>query len=197
MTLFLRSIIGLLLSFVLFQPLFAANNKQNYFKNFWYPTYHCQRLNYCSLDGKSCGLSLANHYCKILGYRGADKEIIDYNVGLTNFLSTKARCKGWQCNGFMLIRCIGNFSPKHQPNYYYRSNRFDYPRFNHYRVNWCYQNDQGCGQRAAYSFCRRMGYSRADYYQKEDNVPATKALGNQRLCFGKACSGFSSITCYR
>ena len=197
MTLLLRPIMFLMVFFLYFQPLHAMNNQQNYFKNFWYPTYHTQRLNYCSLDGKTCGLSLANDYCKLIGYSRADKEIIDYNVGLTHFLSVKAQCKGWQCNGFMLIRCVGKFSPKNQPNYSYRLNHFAYPRFNNYRVDWCYENAQGCGQRAAYSFCRRMGYSRVNHYTKELSVPATKALGNQRLCFGKACSGFSSITCYR
>ncbi len=37
----------------------------------------------------------------------------------------------------------------------------------------------------------------AELYKKQENVQATKAIGNQKLCFGDQCRGFSSITCYR
>lgn len=175
----------------------AENRKENFYRNFWNPTYHIQRLNYCSLDGQECGLAVANKYCKILGYEKADEAIIDYNVGLTNFISSKAQCRGWNCNGFTLITCVGKFSQKPAKNYVYRSQRFVFPRFDHYRIDWCYENGRGCGQRAAYSFCRRMGYMNAQYYKKQEHVSATKALGNHKLCFGDMCDGFESITCYR
>jgi hypothetical protein len=175
----------------------AENRKENFYRNFWNPTYHIQRLNYCSLDGQECGLAVATKYCKILGYEKADEAIIDYNVGLTNFISSKAQCRGWNCNGFTLITCVGKFSQKPTKNYVYRSQRFVFPRFDHYRIDWCYENGRGCGQRAAYSFCRRMGYMNAQYYKKQEHVSATKALGNHKLCFGDACDGFDSITCYR
>ena len=156
-----------------------------------------QRLNYCSLDGKECGLAIANKYCQTLGYEKADEAIIDYNVGLTHYFMSSAKCKGWGCNGFTLITCVGKFSDHLAKNYYYRSQRFVFPRFDHYRIDWCYKNGEECGQRAAYSFCRRMGYMNAQYYKKQEHVAATKALGNKKLCFGENCSGFSSITCYR
>lgn len=156
-----------------------------------------QRVNYCALDGKECGLAIANRYCKILGYEKATVAIREYNVGVTHYLLTRARCRGWRCNGFKLITCAGHFHFTQPPHYYYRSNRFVFPRFNHYRVDWCYKNGQGCGQKAAYSFCRQMGYLRVENYKKEEDVSATKAIGNQKLCFGRACKGFSSITCNR
>lgn len=174
-----------------------ADNKLNFSRNFWSPTYNIERLSYCSFGGKECGLPVANRYCRLMGYEKATKEIIDYNVGLTNYLLSHARCKGWSCNGFMLITCTGAFHHKPPKNYYYRSQRFVFPRFGHYRIDWCYENGKGCGQQAAYSFCRRMGYKRAQHYKKEDGIGATKAIGNRRLCFGKQCSGFSAITCYR
>ena len=175
----------------------AADQRQNFYRNFWNPTYHIQRLNFCTVDGKECGLAVANKYCKMMGYERAKESLIDYNVGLTNYLLSSAQCRGWGCNGFTLITCIGNFSNKPTPNYYYRSQRFVFPRFNQYRVDWCYENGRGCGQRAAYSFCRRMGYMHAQGYKKQDHVPATKAIGNQKLCFGEGCHGFYSITCFR
>ena len=64
-----------------------------YSRNFWSPTFHIERLNYCTVDGKECGLAVANKYCKMMGYEQADEAIIDYNVGLTNYLLSSAQCK--------------------------------------------------------------------------------------------------------
>ncbi len=197
MTFFHHPIIVLLLAISLSGQANAGVHQQTFSRNFWRPTFHIQRLNYCTLDGKECGLVVASKYCKMMGYERADEAIIDYNIGLTNYLLSSAQCKGWRCNGFMLITCAGDFSHKPGKNYYYRSQRFVFPRIAHYRIDWCYENGLGCGQRAAYSFCRRMGYMNAQYYKKQEDVSATKALGNQKLCFGEDCSGFSSITCYR
>jgi hypothetical protein len=149
------------------------------------------------VDGKECGLAMATRYCKIMGYAKASGERIDYNVGVTNYLSTRFQCKGWGCNGFKWITCRGVFSHTPKRSYFYRSKRYVFPQFDHYRVNWCYENEKGCGKQAASSFCRRMGYTRVLSYQKQTNVPATQALGNQKLCFGPTCQGFSEIICYR
>lgn len=196
MTIFRHFTLVLLLSLTLVSQA-NSENQQDFSRNFWSPTYNIQRLSYCSLGGKECGLAVANRYCKMMGYERATEEIIDYNVGLTNYLLTRAQCKGWSCNGFMLITCARSVSHTPPENYYYRSQRFVFPRFGHYRVDWCYENGKGCGHRAAYSFCRRMGYKRDQSYKKEENIGATKAIGNRRLCFGKGCRGFSSVTCYR
>ncbi|WP_133127170.1 hypothetical protein [Legionella nagasakiensis] len=175
----------------------AEGKSQNYYRNFWSPTFHIQRLNYCTLGGKECGMPVARRYCQMMGYKEADKQIIDYNVGLTNYIFSKAQCKGWRCNGFKLIRCVGNISHKPPQIYYYRYRRFALPRMDHYRVDWCYESGKGCGRQAAHSFCRRMGYLRTEGYKKQERVPATKAIGNQKLCFGNQCTGFSEIICYR
>ena len=173
------------------------HNDVNFYRNYWNPTFNIQRLSYCSLDGKTCGFSIANQYCHRMGYEKASEAIIDYNVGVTHYLSTHARCTGWRCHGFMLITCQNNFHHQPAQEYYYREQRFVFPRHSNYRVAWCYQNGRQCGKRPAYSFCRRMGYTQVKYFKKEDHVSATKALGNQRLCFGQNCHGFKEITCYR
>ncbi len=175
----------------------AGGREENYSRNFWNPTYHIQRLNYCTLDGKKCGLAVASRYCQKMGYKTADIATKDNNVGLTNYPAVGAQCKGWQCNGFKLIRCVDKITHKPPKTYNYRSRRFVFPRYDHYRVSWCYADGRECGARAANSYCRRMGYMRAQSYKKEGHVAATKALGNQQLCFGKECSGYSEISCYR
>ena len=197
MTLFRRPIIMLLVAITLIGQANADVREPKFYRNFWYPTYMIQRLDYCLFNGSECGETVANRYCKMLGYEKAGEQIIDNNVGLTNYLLSRAYCKGWKCNGFKLITCVGTFSHKPVKDIYYRSMRFVYPRFDHYRVDWCYDNGTKCGKRVAYSFCRRMGYMHAQGFKKQDNVSATKALGNQKLCFGHQCSGFSEITCYR
>ena len=194
---FLRALFISLMFIMALNPAQADNDKQHFYRNFWNPTFNIQRLNYCSLDGRACGLTLAHRYCNIMGYQEASDAIIDYNVGVTHYLLTHARCTGWQCNGFMLITCKNKFHHQPAKDYAYREQRFMFPRFSHYRIDWCYDNGKGCGQRVAYSFCRRMGYRHAKHYKKEMHVAATKALGNQRLCFGQACNGFIEITCYR
>ncbi|KTD29424.1 hypothetical protein [Legionella maceachernii] len=176
---------------------YAANRSNYFYRNFWLPTYHGERLNYCTVDSKHCGLPVASRYCQMMGYLRADQQVIDYNVGLTNFISSSMRCKGWRCNGFKTIRCVADLTPIPPKPYHYRFRRFVYPRFEQFRVAWCYDGQRNCGRRAAFSFCRRMGYLRASRYALQQNIAATKAIGNQKLCFGHQCNAFAYITCYR
>lgn len=175
----------------------AGSDKQNYYRTFWDPTYHGHRLDYCMSEYKKCGQPVANHYCQIMGYDHANQQVIDYNVGMTQSFSCRKPCKGWQCNGFTLIRCVGKITHKPASAYYYRSQAFVFPRFNHERVDWCYEDGKGCGQRAAWSFCRRMGYARAQSYIIQNHVSQTRAIGNHQVCIGDGCNAFSRITCYR
>lgn len=175
----------------------AQDNGQKFYRNFWSPTYLSQQLSYCLLGDKACGMPVANRFCKMLGYEKAANEIIAHNVGLTHYISSRERCKGWECDGFKLIRCVGEISHEPPAVYYYQFRRFALPRYDHYRIDWCYQEGKECGQKVAHSFCRRMGYLRAKGYKKQTHVPATMALGNQKLCFGNECHGFKEISCYR
>ena len=197
MVIFRHFFIVLFISSLLFGNANASNREQNYYRSFWSPNYLGQQLDYCSADEKECGLPVANRYCQMMGYENADQQVIDSNVGVTHCLLSSKRCKGLQCNGFMMIRCVSKLTHKPARDYYYRSDAFVFPRFNHSRVDWCYENGKGCGQRAAFSFCRRMGYMRAQHYKIDAHISETRALGNHRLCLGRACNAFSSITCYR
>ncbi|ASQ46334.1 hypothetical protein [Legionella clemsonensis] len=196
MIFFARIVASIIIGLLCINTSIAARS-DNFYRNFWLPKYHGERLNYCNFDGKECGLALATRYCKLMGYAYADQQIIDHNVGLTNFLFCNARCKGWRCNGFKTIRCVANMSHNPPRAYHYRLRRYVYPRFNNYRVDWCYNGRQGCGRRAAFSFCRRMGYLSVRRYAIEKHIAATEAIGNQKLCFGILCNAFKYIDCYR
>lgn len=176
---------------------FAANNKQAATRNFWHPTYLGERLAYCMFSQKDCGKAVADRYCKIMGYDYASQQIIAHNVGLTHYLSTKARCKGWQCNGFTTIACVKKIPHTPEQDYHYSKKKFVYPRYNNYRVAWCYNEHKGCGMRAAKSFCRRLGYMQAKQFKQEKAIHASKTIGSEKLCFGPACNGFQYIVCSR
>jgi len=191
-----KGVVFVLLGFFV-TTVFAANNKQVFHRSFWQPNYHGQRLAYCTLDGQKCGLAVANRYCNMMGYARSDRQIIANNVGLTNYLDVNARCTGWRCNGFKTIRCRDKISSKPPRAYHYRLRRFVFPRFDNYRVDWCYDGKTGCGRKPAYSFCRRMGYKTVKRYSIQKHISATKAIGNQKLCFGPTCNAFEKIDCFR
>jgi len=176
---------------------YADSDKKEAYRDFWYPLYHGMRLSYCSENQKECGLPLASKYCKLMGYEKASEERIEHNVGLTRYPASTKQCQGWRCDGFMFISCEENLKKAEPPIYYYRTQDFVLPRFNNYRVDWCYKRDTKCGSRAANAFCRQQGYRRATSYDKQTKVLATQTVGDQELCFGKTCDGFSHITCYR
>lgn len=187
-------IFGLLALWV--SSVYANSNSSVYTHDEWLPYYHKHRLAYCFTGHRTCGQKVADQYCRDLGYDGAQRATIDHNIGLTSYLDSEKCCKGWTCNGFKLIRCYAKALHKPRGQYYYRLKEFVLPRFQHYRIDWCYQDNESCGKRAASSFCRRMGYEKATKFQPERHLAATRALGNQKLCFGD-CKGFDSITCYR
>jgi hypothetical protein len=192
---FQRSLI-ILTIFMQVTGLSYANSKQDLtYRSFWHPTYHQERLNYCSLDGKICGLKLATQYCKSLGYARATHAIKAYNLGFTHYFPTKDRCKGSNCHGFVTINCAK--SDANKKAYHYREKRFVVPRFNNYRVDFCYDKQKGCGKQAANAFCANMGYSKAVHFKRETNLFATQNLGQKALCFGVGCQGFKYITCFR
>lgn len=183
---------------------FSGQDSLTYYRDFWSPRYHGEILNYCLYSNKTCGIEVADKYCKIMGYESATKSLIANNVGLTNYLDgctfcgkSKKRCKGWNCNGFKLIRCTNdvNHSPPHA--YSYRERTYVLPRMQKYRVDWCYENGKGCGKKVANSFCRQMGYAHAVDYKQDPNVHASREIGDSKLCFGDSCKGFTSISCYR
>ncbi len=193
-----RSLTAIFLSTCSFVSHSNSTEQQNkVFRSFWHPTYQGKRLDYCTLDGKACGKVVANRYCRMLGYDYSSQSVIAYHIDLTQHISSSASCKGWQCNGFMNIICVSQFSHRPPKPYHYREKQFVDPQFNQYRVDWCYDQKGGCGRRAANSFCSHVGFMKAKQFTKETHVGITQTIGSQELCFGKQCDGFKTIVCYR
>jgi hypothetical protein len=192
----LTNVLAIFLLLLSVQSSSYADN-QSVYRNFWHPNFRGERLNYCSFCHKGCGAYVAHRYCRLLGYERASQYVIAHNVGLTHFLDFRATCQGWRCNGFMTITCMKHLSHYPVKPYHYRQKQLADPRYNGYRVAWCYQKNQGCGARAAHSFCKRMGFIKALRFIKETQVDATKYIGSQELCFGKICDGFKMIICSR
>lgn len=192
----MKRLLWLLCFSCFFSSIATATDKNEYYRDFWDPTYHLLRVNYCTADGSLCGLKLANEYCKRRGYVRAVDERIAYNVGVTNFFSSKLQCKGC-CNGFDYIRCAGAIKDKPPHEYWYRYKRFVCPTYEGERIDWCYQPGKKCGEKAAFSFCRRQGYEKATEYVRADHLPRTRMIGAKKICNGPECSGFRHIVCYR
>lgn len=175
----------------------ASSKSERYHRDFWYPMLHLKRLNYCLSDRVTCGKLVANRYCNLMGYARSDEELIEHNIGCSNYLESRLSCHHWKCNGFKKIRCVNKITHKPAASYYYRSKKFVLPRYNQFRIDWCLEKKKGCGHQAAYSYCRRLGYMKTIAYTKAKHVPATKTLQSQDICFGSKCNGFREIICYR
>lgn len=175
----------------------AATVHNKAYRNFWHPMFLGERLDYCSIDGKECGKPVADRYCRMQGYDYSSQQVIAYNIGLTHYLTARAQCKGWSCNGFMTIGCAMGLSHTPAKPYHYRERRFAVPRYNDYRIDWCYNKGKACGRRAADSFCSHMGFMRAKQFVKASDVSATKTIGSEELCFGSQCNAFKTIVCSR
>jgi hypothetical protein len=167
------------------------------YRNYWTPMYHGLPVAYCLNDGTTCGMQVATRYCQWMGYQRADHIRAAYNLGHTRFFGSRLPCKHWQCSGFKTIRCVGRIHHHPPPSYVFRKKRFPVPRYMGQRIDWCAGNGRGCGYKAAYSFCRRIGYTKTIGFARANHVGTTAAIDNQRVCAGLECVGFQYIDCYR
>jgi hypothetical protein len=186
--------IGFIALMLLDIPVYANDY---YYRAYWFPMHSGERLAYCSKNGAICGHDIADQYCQEMGYQGVEHFRIQHNIGKTHYWHKEGECTGWRCHGFKVIACQGQFSrnPRHADDDLMQV--FPNPRIENQRVDWCFNQGKFCGRRAAYSFCRRMGYRQAKSYQQEQPVVATRTLGDQILCYGNQCRGFAKITCER
>lgn len=75
---------------------------------------------------------------------------------------------------------------------------FANPKYNGYRLDWCYTEATGCGAPAAKAFCVGKGYPLVKSYGQAADIGTftkTRIIGNNHLCSGNFCDGFSFITC--
>lgn len=176
-------------------PCFA---KTNFYRAFWHPTLADKPLNWCDYSHKSCGKDIANQYCRKMGYQQAVKVVKAHDIGQSRFLDRPLHCKSPKCDGFALIKCSSNkLANAAYYTHYATKRRFEAPRIDEQRLDWCYQTGKQCGQKAAYAFCRYQGYSAVSRFSLEINIAQTRTVGSNELCVGHHCKAFSSITCQR
>lgn len=175
----------------------SAMANQTYYRSFWNPMYYGERLAYCAKDDTHCNKPIALRYCQAMGYKTLKRSEVAYNVGRTHYMDQEGECTGWGCDGFKLIECEGALVKDKTQSYLYRKNRFAYPRIENHRVDYCATKQGECGYKAAYSFCRRMGYEDAVSYKIDKSIQATRRVRDQSLCYGNQCKGFETIVCRR
>lgn len=75
---------------------------------------------------------------------------------------------------------------------------FRFPVHQVYRLNYCLDGEQGCGEPAATAWCKSQGFDRAVRWTQEDNIGAlypTVFIGTGSICDKFLCDGFEEITC--
>lgn len=186
------------LFFILFYFSKASAHAHQYEERFWMPFYRGYPLDYCLSDRSTCGLKVANHYCRFMGLLKAMHYRVAYHLEETQYFGTALRCKNNQCNGFKVISCLGDVPFNPSATYHYRKRHFPFPRYKGQRIDWCAKAGKtGCGHQAAYSFCRRLGFMKSMVFSPESKLLTTTAIDDQWVCTGTNCTGFKYIDCYR
>ena len=78
------------------------------------------------------------------------------------------------------------------------SKRFNYPKIDNFRLDWCKYWATECGKPAADEFCKRKGYSSAISFKADSDIglqSTTKVIGTGQLCSDSFCDGFKYIEC--
>ena len=87
-------------------------------------------------------------------------------------------------------------APRPLPN----SEEFRYPVADVYRLNYCLNRGEDCGEPAATAFCQAQGFRAASDWSRDPNIGAifpTIMLGANEVCAAFLCDGFKEITCAR
>jgi len=171
--------------------------QQTVFETFWQPLFHGEQLSYCDEAQSRCGRTIAQQYCCDMGYEGVKQFEKAANLGLTNYISGKNACQGWQCDGFQWITCYGHRTYRSRPLSDYRQKLFTLPHWRKFPLAWCADGHQGCGAKVAHRFCRWQGFSKVQSYSAPKMVIASRSMINNALCIQQECKSFEYIICAR
>ncbi len=169
-----------------------------YFRTFWAPTFQGEPLNFCTDRYRACGKKPAELFCQKMGYDHVARYLKASDVGFARDIQSNLICHHALCDSYKMIKCMaGKIENNNYYTYYAKKRKFYKPRYHGYRVAWCYSQGRGCGRKAAYSFCRRLGYMGASRYQRDLAIGISQAIGTEERCFGGHCKGFKYIICRR
>lgn len=73
--------------------------------------------------------------------------------------------------------------------------RFESPRIEGDRLDWCLVWGERCGEPAADRFCAEKGFGPSTRFRKADDVGRTRVLADRRTCDDPRCDGFAFIEC--
>ena len=165
---------------------FVSNASAAHFAN---PKWYGYDLDWCRNFESACGQPAADLYCQKRGYPQSTAFQILPTVSVpTMTIGQNAICNPsvHRCDSFAYIDCQETVKV------------FNYPVYNGYRLDWCRQFEQECGQPAAQQFCQKAGYTQVVAFgiQNQLTVP-TMTVGSNAICNPAyhRCDSFSYVEC--
>jgi hypothetical protein len=167
---------------------------------FDYPTVDNIALDWCLTWAADCGKPAADYFCRLKGYQQSVNFQEAQDVGYTKLPKTGQICSAQYCDSFAFVDCQGYSSttPPYNPGQPGQQNSYSYPSIRGYRLDWCRLWATDCGQGAADSFCRSMGYSRAISFDIDSDIglrSPTMVIESGQICSEAFCDGFKYINC--
>jgi hypothetical protein len=163
------------------------------------------RIDWCYQWASQCGQPAADRFCQSKSFTNSNDfaEAVDIGALTPTVVQGDGQiCNGPQCDGFTYVTCVKpDLPPPPMPNPPPTADdqeTFKKPKMNGVRINYCFKNGKGCGQKAADAFCDSEDYDdAADFVQSSPMGPSkpTRYIGNGAMCTGPVCYGFKSITC--
>jgi hypothetical protein len=77
---------------------------------------------------------------------------------------------------------------------------FSPPKWKGYRLDWCVNWSEDCGQPAADAFCKAKGFEYATHFAQDPRIGSldpTRLIGTDAVCDQDMCDGFKYITCFK
>ncbi len=172
-------------------------------KTFVNPKIGSNRLDFCLNWGNGCGEPAATAWCKAKGFNKSVDSEIDNDIGSaspTRLLATGAVCDQPYCDGFTFITCANALSPPPPPPPASLKQIFFKPKYNGVRLDWCYEDDMGCGKQAADAWCEDQGFDEAIKFKIASAygpLKPTIQIGTEETLVKPLANAFRTITCVK
>lgn len=188
---------------------FSAQIVQAAPKTFVQPKIGPNRLDWCLNWGSSCGEPAATAWCQTKGYAKSIDSEEDMDIGAsspTRLLASGAVCDQPYCDGFTFITCANGISPPPPPMPPpplpppAMKQLFFKPKYNGVRLDWCYEDGNGCGKQAADAWCDDQGFDEAIKFKIAPGIGPLKPtihIGSGETTLQPLANAFKTITCVK